>query len=231
VWLVEGCSEGGNPGTLVRIDTELGGTFEVAGAVALETAPERGPVALPSIAGCGVAANAESVWVATNVPPALLRVDIVPDPDLATIGQVVRLRHAPTAIALGEGSIWVVDSSAHVVRRIDPITADVIGVIQTGRSPVAVAVGHGAVWVANRGDDSVSRVDVRTSDVSKAISVGDDPVAIAVSASSVWVANSRGGSVSRIDPSTNEVVATISVGHRPQGVAVTGGDVWVTVRR
>ncbi|MDQ4019786.1 MAG: winged helix-turn-helix domain-containing protein [Actinomycetota bacterium] len=229
VWIAQGCSEGGNPGTLLRIDTELAGTFEVASEVPLETTPERGPVTLPS-PGCGLAANATSVWVATNVPAALLRVDIDPDPDLAKIGGVVRLPRAPTAIALGAASVWVADVSENVVRRIDPITGRVVAVIPTGRSPVAIAVGEGATWVANRGDDSVSRVDQRTNVVSKAISVGDDPVAVAVGEGSVWVANSRGGSVSRIDPRTNEVVATVSVGHRPQGVVVADGAVWVTVR-
>jgi YVTN family beta-propeller protein len=229
VWIAQGCSEGGNPGTLLRIDTELAGTFEVASEIPLETTPEHGPVTLPS-PGCGLAANAESVWVATNVPAALLRVDIDPDPDLAKVARVMRLPRAPTAIGLGAESVWATDLSQNVVRRIDPVTGDVIRVIQTGRSPVAIAVGEGAVWVANRGDDSVSRVDPRTNVVSKAISVGDDPVAVAVGEGSVWVANSRGGSVSRIDPRTNEVVATVSVGHRPQGVAVAEGAVWVTVR-
>ncbi len=230
VWVADGCSMGGDPGALLRIDTELTGTFEVASEIPLDVVEGGPPIALTASPACGLAANAESVWVATNVPPALLRVDIVPDPDLAKIGKVVHLPRAPTAIALDAESVWAADLSQNVVRRIDAITGRIVAVIQTGRSPVAIAVGEGAAWVANRGDDSVSRVDPRTNVVSKAISVGDDPVAVAVGEGSVWVANSRGGSVSRIDPRTNEVVATVSVGHRPQGVAVAGGAVWVSMR-
>jgi YVTN family beta-propeller protein len=110
----------------------------------------------------------------------------------------------PTAIAVGEGAVWVVS------RRL------AFSSIRGGQdSPVL------------RG--TVSRIDPKTNAVVATIRVGADPFGIAVGEGSVWVANRRGFSISRIDPRTNEVVASIPIGNRPQGIAAGHGAVWVSV--
>ncbi len=223
--------------SLVRLDPKTG-TPAWYGGVSLhitEPGEHEGPTSTTlSFPGCGLAAEGRSAWAAGDVPPGLIRVDLGPADAAGTsrahTALAVRLRQAPTAIAVGFGSVWVAESSGDLVRQIDPQSGDLLRVIEVGRSPAAVAVGADAVWVANRGDDSVSRIDPRTSSVRQAISVGDQPVGLAVGEDAVWVANSGDGTVSRIDPATNKVVETIEIGHSPQGVAVTDGLVWVTVR-
>jgi YVTN family beta-propeller protein len=231
VWVSEGCSIGGNPGALVQIDTRVAGSVDVDQDIQLTDLGPPPATTLPTSPGCGLAASDRSVWIAANVPPALVRVDVEPGSEELSVGRVVPLPRAPIAVAVGAGSVRAVDYNENVVREIDPKTGDVVGEIDTGSGPDAVAVGDGDLWVANRGDGSVSRIDLRTKTVRKAISVGENPVALTVGKRFVWVANSGDGSVSRIDADTNQVTATISVGHRPQGVAVAAGAVWVTVRR
>jgi YVTN family beta-propeller protein len=231
-WVLDRCS-GGAPGSLLHIYTAEGGGIELDETISLANRTPRqgtGVGALQTASRCGLAATGQSAWVATNIPPGLVRVDYHRASAKSSVVLAIPLAHAPSAIAVGADSVWAVDGDQDVVRRIDPASGKVLRIIRAGNAPVAIAVGEGAVWVANGDDDSVSRIDPRTSSVTKAISVGDQPAAVATGGGSVWVANSGDGSVSRIDPETNHVIDTFSVGHSPQGVAVSGGAAWVTVR-
>ena len=215
--------------SLLRFQTEAG-PDEVWEQLPLDDLGIPSPAAGPNSYGCGLAASADSVWVAANNPPAAVRVGLDPATDDMQVERAVPLPRGPSAIAVGAGSVWAADRAQNVVRQIHPGTGAVLAVIPVGRGPVAVAVGAGYVWVAAESDDSVSRFDPVDKVVRK-VAVGESPVALTVGEGSVWVANSRDGTVSRIDPSTNQVAETISVGHRPQGIAVAAGFVWVTVRR
>ena len=231
VWVIDRCS-GGEPGSLLHVYTAAGGGIDLDETISLANrTPKHGTGAgsLQTAARCGLAATGQSAWVATNVPPGLVRVDYDRASAKSSVVKAIPLARAPSAIAVGAGSVWAVDGEQDVVRRIDH-GGKVLRVIRAGHAPVAITVGEGAVWVANGDDDSVSRIDPRTSLVTKAISVGEEPAAVATGGGSVWVANSGDGSVSRIDPRTNHVIDTYSVGHSPQGVAVAGGAAWVTVR-
>jgi YVTN family beta-propeller protein len=232
VWILDRCS-GGEPGSLLHIHTTEGGGIDLDETISLATrTPKQGTGAVPlqTAARCGLAATGQSAWVATNIPPGLVRVDYDRASATSSVVLATPLAHAPAAIAVGADSVWAIDGEQDVVRRIDPESGKVLRTIRAGNAPVAITVGEGAVWVANGDDDSVSRIDPRTSSVTKAISVGDQPAAVATGGGSVWVANSGDGSVSRIDPRTDHVIDTFSVGHSPQGVAVSGGAAWVTVR-
>ena len=232
VWILDRCGDG-SPGSLLHFYTAAGGGIDLDETISLANLTPRqrtGAGSLPTGARCGLAATGPSAWVATNIPPGLVRVDYDRASAKSSVVKAIALPHAPSAIAVGAGSVWAVDGEQDVVRRIDPDSGKVLRSIRAGNRPVAITVGAGAVWVANDDDDSVSRIDPRTSSVIKAISVGEQPAAVATGGGSVWVANSGDGSVSRIDAQTNDVIDTFSVGHSPQGVAVAGGAAWVTVR-
>jgi YVTN family beta-propeller protein len=232
LWVMKHCGEV-TPGSIYRYAAGSGGAINITDAEEISLAGNAGasrPIPQQTGPGCGMAADATSVWVATSSPPGVARIDVNPA-GVAHVARTAPLRFVPDAIALGAGSLWIPDHERDRILRIDPATLARVGRVEAGDDPVAVASGLGAVWVANYGDGSVSRVDPRTNGVTKAISVGANPVALAVSRNSVWVANSGDGSVSRIDPGTNGVTATVEVGHRPQGVAIARGAVWVTVRR
>ena len=122
---------------------------------------------------------------------------------------------APSAVAVGEGGVWVTNSLDGTLSRIDPGTEEVAATTPVGRAPVDVVVGHGAVWVADAEGEIVSRVDPRTSRVVARIEVGRAPRALAVGHGSVWVANYLDDTVTRIDPQSNRVTEEIPVGAGP----------------
>ena len=135
----------------------------------------------------------------------------------------------PSAIAIGEGSVWVANAGENNVSRINPRTASEVSDPSVGQRPQGVAVGAGAVWVTNQAEDTVTRIDAASLST-RTIDVGDEPTGIAFGAGAVWVANARDGTVSRIDPETGGVVKKIRVGGAPTGITVGNGVAWVTVQ-
>ena len=170
-----------------------------------------------------VAAYGGSLWVApyagvlSRLNPASGRVVEQVDPNAA-----------PAGISVGAGAVWVTDSIADTVTRVDP-TGLLKALPVGGNGPSGIAVGDDGVWVADRGDDAVVRIDPDTGAVTATIPVGEAPAGIAVGAGSVWVADSGDGTVTRIDATTAKAAATIAVGGSPQAITVSDGRVWVTV--
>ena len=95
-------------------------------------------------------------------------------------------------LAVGVGSLWLVDNPKHLVWQIDPgspTTArppTVVRSITVGQNPVDVAVGQDSVWVAS-GDGTVSRIDPIAARVVETIRVGGNLGGIAVGGGLVWV--------------------------------------------
>jgi YVTN family beta-propeller protein len=170
-----------------------------------------------------VIVGAGDVWV-VFADSSLFRVD----PSSMRIVATMFAENSPSAIAFGNGALWIANLRDNTVTRFNPPTFARTATISVGRSPSGVAVGGGAVWVTDKADDAVSRIDPSTNSATT-IPVGRAPVGIDYGIGAVWVANSGDGTVSRIDPSTN-TVATIRVGNSPLGIAVGGGAVWVTVQ-
>ena len=155
VWVSGGCSEGGNPGTLLHPFTGARGGIALDEEIPLERAfPGESPRLAPVEAGtrCGIAAAGQSVWVATNLPQGIVRVDYDRVAAQSRIVRSVALPRAPLAVAVGFGSVWATDNELNLIRRIDPDTGRTTRSIQVGNDPVAIVAGAGAVWVANRGD-------------------------------------------------------------------------------
>jgi YVTN family beta-propeller protein len=137
----------------------------------------------------------------------------------------------PTAVAVGDGWVWVANAGDNTVSQINPRTTSSVRSFSVGNRPRAVTVGARVVWVANESDDSVSGIDIASGSLRTIVLPrGSRPVGIAFGEGSVWVANGGSGTVSRIDPGTYEIVKTIHVGNRPAGIALGEGAVWVTVQ-
>src|SRR5262249_38973155 len=135
-----------------------------------------------------VAADAHVLWAApssgllTRLDPASGRVLRRIDPNTS-----------PTAVAAGADALWLPNSDADTVTRMD---ATGLGTsIPVGRGPAAVAVGDGGVWVVDALDDSLVRIDPATRAVVDTIPVGRHPTGVAAGAGAVWVANARDGTV------------------------------------
>jgi DNA-binding beta-propeller fold protein YncE len=116
---------------------------------------------------------------------------VVPVDPLTTKKQdPISVGTSPTAIAVGDGVLWVANFASDTVTR---ITVPAAGAAPTSESfpvgdgPIDVAVGVGAVWVANQLDGTVMRLDPESGDVDATISVGNEPQRLAAGEGSVWV--------------------------------------------
>jgi YVTN family beta-propeller protein len=90
-------------------------------------------------------------------------------------------------VAVGFGSLWVVQREDDTVRRIDPVTRRTLRAIAVGHLPAGVAVGRDSVFVTSQCAGTVSRVDPTTDRVVATIEVGYHPLGLAVDDDFAWV--------------------------------------------
>jgi DNA-binding SARP family transcriptional activator/ABC-type branched-subunit amino acid transport system substrate-binding protein/DNA-binding beta-propeller fold protein YncE len=171
--------------------------------------------------------------VPTTFPRALRRID----PETAHTIKTIELSRqggvqpwpgrspGETHVAVGEGSIWVLNPN-QTLARIDPLTNRVIATVPSLRART-VATGLGSAW-AIAVDGSLVRINPRTTTVAARIPLAAASLdGIAFAAGAVWMTDPFGGSVWRIDPDPL-VTRTIPVGIGVTGIAAGRGAVWAS---
>jgi streptogramin lyase len=109
-----------------------------------------------------LAVDRSVVWVAESCLGTLRRFQAGTG---RPVGAAIRVAAAPTAIAVGFGSVWVATVSGSVAR-IDRETGAVQAAIDIP-APIAIAAGAGAIWVASGSRPGVLRsIDPATNRVS-----------------------------------------------------------------
>jgi ABC-type branched-subunit amino acid transport system substrate-binding protein/streptogramin lyase len=154
------------------------------------------------------------------------------------IASFTQAETAPSNIAVGEGSIWVLNTEDARVSRVDPRTGAVIRTFEPGGRLTDIAAGAGALWIGSGPGYTrrVSRVDPETAEATHTErlhgedgSFGDGMPMIAVGAGAVWAINPD-GTVSRLDPESGRLLATIRPRPEgPYGIAVGDAGVWLLV--
>ena len=165
------------------------------------------------------------------------------DPTTGEVLDAVSLGSAPSTVAVGEGSVWVLDADDQTISRVDPGDPGDPHTFSTGSTPTDLAVGAGGVWVGNSSDASgetgsasVSRLDPESTTVVETIDlpsggqgsgfdVASDRQRIAVTPDAVWAINAD-STVSRIDPRSNRFVGKIE-GVRAANITAGENGVWV----
>ena len=152
----------------------------------------------------------------------------VVDPTTGALVGQMPIKANPTAMAVGAGSVWIVNTDDDSLARIDPATRQVVQTIGVGGAPTSMAVGGGSVWVANSSSGTVTRIDPLTGHVRQTIRVGAAPAAVAFYRGALWVADAAAAAVLRVDPATSAVTARVGVGDAPSAVVGGGGTLWVS---
>jgi DNA-binding SARP family transcriptional activator/ABC-type branched-subunit amino acid transport system substrate-binding protein len=167
------------------------------------------------------------------------------DPRTGELLATIPLGTAPTSVAVGEGSVWVLDADDRTVSQIDPKERALVRTFSTGSTPTDLAAGAGAIWIGNGAPqartalpESVSRFGPESAVVDDTIPLSRASSAtlawiqqdsqrphIAVTDAAVWVVNPD-LSVSRIDSTTNRVVPGVA-GVRAYSIAAGEGEVWI----
>jgi serine/threonine-protein kinase len=205
-----------------------------------------GPVAV-SIAGNGV-------WILVRNGCISARCDHRYDADLIRIDpssgrarQRIRFpasySDGPHGVAVGDGALWVTDSEAGALYRVDPTSSEVTGRVAIGLLSGAPLVGGDAVWVSPSvgGRRTLLRVDQRNLRVSR-VAVGSDEFLDAASGDGVlWWNAPSSGTVRKVSPKgTTLSTLRLTQAGKPTfplgsvgspSIAVGAGAVWATVSR
>ncbi len=168
-------------GELGRVDVRTGNASRIGLQAGLLTSPSS---VLPELVD--VAYGLGSLWVVNRAANSVVEIDPLTNQKKSapTVGQ------KPSAIAVGDGSLWVTNFEDDTVTRIAipaPGQTPSLSTFEVGGGPVDVAVGEGAVWVANQLDRSVTRLDPESGDVEATTRLGNEPERLATGAGRVWV--------------------------------------------
>ncbi len=144
-----------------------------------------------------VAANRESVWIATTSGQVL-----VVEPGRGRIVGAVQtggpLGFTQTvAVWAGMGAVWLADPLAKVVLRVDPSSLRVMASIATG--PVtALTVGNGAVWAV--GPLGIQRIDPASNRVVATLPAAELNGVLMVTTGAGWLWAGGADQVAKVDP-------------------------------
>ncbi len=118
------------------------------------------------------------------------------------IDRPIPVGERPNDLAVGYGSVWVIDNLNATLTRIDPDARSIEGdPISVGSHPRGVTTGFGYVWVANGADGTVTRIDPEAgAPAGPPIQVGKNPADIAVGKGAVWTADFDDSTVTKIRP-------------------------------
>jgi DNA-binding beta-propeller fold protein YncE len=172
----------------------------------------------------GLAFGPSGLWVTDWLNAALSVIDPGSNRVIAT-----RAGIGAAGVLVTDKAVWVSDSQADQLLRVDARSSEVVARIPVGRLPLALAYAGGAVWVRNEKSSSVDRVDPATNSVVARVPVGfflgrDGQDGIGVTSRGLWVG---GLDLELIDLSRGRVTARLS----RSTVAVAGdggGSLWTS---
>jgi len=133
----------------------------------------------------------------------------------------IRVGAEPVGIAATDGAIWVSNSSAGTVSKIDTAGRRVVATVQVGGQLGGIATSNdgGTVWVSDYGGGSVVRIDAAKATVVQRIAVGGHPTSLIPHfLGPLWVGN-LDGYVTHVDPATG-ISTRLTL---PSGVSVLFG--------
>ena len=140
---------------------------------------------------------------------------------------------APSDVAVGSRSAWVLLPDQQLVARVDPKSGKVAGRINLHFVPSRIAAAGRTTWVTEESGPHIAEVAVglggklRLAKVLSVPTVGprlSTPAGIAFGAGSLWIA--RGAHLARVDPRTGRVVKLFSTPVTSNWVVFAGGSVW-----
>jgi DNA-binding SARP family transcriptional activator/streptogramin lyase len=224
----------------------IGGTDPTAGPAEISKIAETPSVSVLATVPLGsqvgndfedpVAAGPGAVWAAD--PGVLTRINAE---TLRKTGRYPVVSSTPQAIAVADGSVWVLDEDGLI--RVDPRTGEIVARIQAGVQPVGLAAAGGAIWVVSRsgqsytqgamgqiGHSTLTDVDPTTNTATTTIELPGRPTAVAAGGGSVWVSDDPGKAVIDVDARTGRIRRIVYLGSRPEGIAFADGRVWVATQ-
>lgn len=82
------------------------------------------------------------------------------------------------SITAGPDALWTLSAADGSLRRVDPVTGEVLVTVPVGRDPIDATFGGGSVWVPLRSGSSLIEVDTRTAAVVSRTPLPGEPTAV-----------------------------------------------------
>ena len=145
------------------------------------------------------------------------------------LGDAVPVSRGPTALASGEGVLWVTSEAGTVTRvNLDDLTTQVAGGVGI---PTTVIAADDAVWVGEAYGGSVSRLDAGTVQVRDTIEAHGR--GLAALGDTLWLTDDLTDRVVRISSATLEEDGAVALdaGAGPRSISAADGSVWVANER
>jgi DNA-binding SARP family transcriptional activator/ABC-type branched-subunit amino acid transport system substrate-binding protein/DNA-binding beta-propeller fold protein YncE len=199
-------------------------------------------IALAAVAAVGLLALLGSED--TRAPPRSEGLAVAVSPHSGEVQAQVPVGATPSAVAVGEGRVWVLNADDQTISRIDP-SSSASDTFAIGATPTDLVVGAGAVWVGSGGAvprgqtaglvaTALARIDpgsrapratIPLPAAGTAVATNAGPDHIAVTPRAVW-AIGPDERVRRVDPRVNRITATIA-GVRARAIAADRSSVWI----
>jgi YVTN family beta-propeller protein len=94
------------------------------------------------------------------------------DPETDDVVETIGVGQSASAIAVGDGGVWVAVPEEDRVKRIDAASNTVTDTVRVGGGPASVAIGARAVWVTSRRGGTVTRIDPAGARATETIRLG-----------------------------------------------------------
>ena len=101
--------------------------------------------------------------------------------------QSLNVGESLVSITAGPDSLWTLSGADGALRRVDPVSGEVLVTVPVGRDPIDATFAGNSVWVALRSGESLIEVDTRTSAVISRTTLPDVPTALHRGESGVFV--------------------------------------------
>jgi YVTN family beta-propeller protein len=143
------------------------------------------------------------------------------------VARGIALPGSPAAIAADRTSLWLAESDAGAVVRVERSTRAIVERIELPGNPSTVAVAGGAVWVGSVPSTKLFRIDPTTDAVVQTVNLGGATVAaLAAGPGGLWVADTADGALIELDPGSGAVRRTVTLGLRPTALAIGANAIW-----
>ena len=144
----------------------------------------------------------------------------------------VRVGDGAGVPAVDQGDVWVPNTRAGTLSRVDVASKRVVATLKLGSpgssgSLDSAVVAGGSVWVARDAADEIDRIDPKTNRIAATIKVDSRPGGLAVGGGFVWAFHFQGESVTRIDPATDVKRVFTVPGASGTGIVYSGNAVWL----
>lgn len=135
---------------------------------------------------------------------------------------VLRVDGGPSALAVGDGRVWVASPRAGTVSAYDAGSGATLSTVRTGGAPTRISLAASGLWVADGAAGTV--IGVRKGRALPAVAVGADASDLVLANGAVWTASSADGRVYVHDARGTRA---IQAGRTPVALASDGKLVYV----